>query len=154
MTSPPWLEGTRDRKTQRPAGDLTRATGGCQCYLQGRGGLRGEMAASWKGGDWKSIVNVRTGRPVSQLWVEMKKPLGSKSLETTKFGAPEPGWLSWLSVRRLVSAHVMISSCVGLSPGSGSTLTAQNLLGILALSLSLPLPCLCSLSLSLSKINK
>ena len=45
-----------------------------------------------------------------------------------------PGWLSQLDVRLLVSAQVMISQFVGLSPASGSVLTAWDLLGILSLS--------------------
>ena len=61
-----------------------------------------------------------------------------------------PGWLSWLSVWLLVSAQVMISQFVSLSPTLGSTLIMQSLLGVLSLSLSLSLPPL-ALSLSLSK---
>ena len=49
------------------------------------------------------------------------------------------GWLSWLSVRLLVSAWVMISWFVGSSPVLGSTLTAWSLSGILFLPLSLSL---------------
>ena len=63
------------------------------------------------------------------------------------------GGLSQLSVQLLVSAQVVISQLLSLSPTSSSMLTAQNLLEILA-----PSPSLCSspahsLSLSL-KINK
>ena len=66
-----------------------------------------------------------------------------------------PGWLSGLSSRLLVSAQVMISWFVSLSPALGSARIAPSLLGILSLPLSLPLPHSCSLSLSLSKqINK
>ena len=45
----------------------------------------------------------------------------------------------------------MFSWFVGSSPGLGSVLTVQSLLGILSLSLSLPLPCSWSLSLSKQK---
>ena len=68
-----------------------------------------------------------------------------------------PGWLSWLSVRLLILAQVMISRFVSLSPRLGSALTVWNLLGILSLSLSLSLPLPCSLMLSPSlslQINK
>lgn len=54
----PWLEGTRDKKTQRPAGVLTCAARGCRCYLQGMGSPRGAMAVVWKGGDRRSVLNV------------------------------------------------------------------------------------------------
>ena len=50
-----------------------------------------------------------------------------------------PGWLSWTSVRLLMSAQVMISQFVGLSPASGCALTAWDSLS-LPLSLPLPLP--------------
>ena len=65
-------------------------------------------------------------------------------------GGGAPGWLSWLSIRLLVSAQVMISWFMRSSPTSGSALTAWNLPGIL----SLPhfLTPLHALSLSL-KIN-
>ena len=53
----------------------------------------------------------------------------------------------WLSIWLLVSAQIMISWFINLSPTSGSVLTAQSLLGILSLPLSLPLPCSLSLSL-------
>ena len=46
-----------------------------------------------------------------------------------------------------VSAQVMISWCVSLSPVSGSTLTMWSMLGILSFPLSLILPYSCSLSL-------
>ena len=48
-----------------------------------------------------------------------------------------PGWLSRLGVWLLISAQVMISGLVRLSPVLGSALTVQGLLGILSLSLSL-----------------
>ena len=51
----------------------------------------------------------------------------------------------------LISAQVMISQFVGQSPGSGSSLTVQSLLGILSLSVSVPLPCSFSISLSQNK---
>ena len=63
------------------------------------------------------------------------------------------------SVKRLTSAQFMISHFVGLSPTSGSVLTAQNLdpaLDSVSPTLSAhPLLCFVSLSLSLSlsKIN-
>ena len=56
-----------------------------------------------------------------------------------------------VNIRFLVSAQVMISLFVSLSPMFGSVLTEQSLLGILSLFLSLcPSPAL-ALSLSLSK---
>ena len=60
-------------------------------------------------------------------------------------GAPQ------VSVGLLISAQVMISRFVRLSPESGSLLTVQSLLGILFLPLSLPLPHACSLTPSLSQ---
>ena len=45
-----------------------------------------------------------------------------------------------LGIQLLISAQVMISWFVGLSPVLGSVLTAWNLLGILYLPLSLPPP--------------
>ena len=50
-----------------------------------------------------------------------------------------PGWLSWLSIRLLISAQVMISQFTGSGPASVSALTAWSLLGILGFSLSLSL---------------
>ena len=55
------------------------------------------------------------------------------------------------SVEVLTSAQVMISWFMGLSPTSGSLLSAQNPLQILCSPLSLPFPLL---MLSLSKMNK
>ena len=61
-----------------------------------------------------------------------------------------PAELSWLSIRLLILAQVMISWFVGSSPKSGSVLTARSLLEILSLSLC-PYPVsTVSLSLSLS----
>ena len=65
-----------------------------------------------------------------------------------------PGWLSQLSVQLSISAQVMISRFVGLSPTSGPVLIAPSLLGILSPSLSVPPLLTLSLSLSPSKINK
>ena len=50
--------------------------------------------------------------------------------EKTHLGVP--GWLSRVRVQLLISAQVMISSFVSLSPASGSVLTARNLLDILS----------------------
>ena len=44
-----------------------------------------------------------------------------------------PGCLSWLNLQLLISAQIMISQLVRLSPTMGSALTAQSLLGILSL---------------------
>ena len=55
-------------------------------------------------------------------------------------GLGVPGWFGRLSVRLLISAQVMISWFVGLSPASGSVMIAWSLLGILSLPLFLPLP--------------
>ena len=49
----------------------------------------------------------------------------------------EPGWPSQLSIQLLISAQVMISQFLGLSPLSGSALSAQGLLEIFSLPLSL-----------------
>ena len=69
-----------------------------------------------------------------------------------------PGWLSWLSVRLLISAQVRISWFMGWSPVSGSVLTVQSPLGILSLPLSLLFPCVHghvhTLSLSINKKKK
>ena len=62
-----------------------------------------------------------------------------------------PGWLSRLSGRLLVSAQVMISRFLSLSPTSGSALTMWSLLGILSLPLSAPLPLALSVSLEMHK---
>ena len=48
-----------------------------------------------------------------------------------------PGWLSWLSVWPLISAQVMISGFMSLSPTSGSALTVWSLFRILILSCGL-----------------
>ena len=64
----------------------------------------------------------------------------------TKLGAP--GWLSRLSIQLLVSAQVLISLFVGLSPVLSPALTAQSLLGILSRPPPQPLPHTCMLSLS------
>ena len=58
-----------------------------------------------------------------------------------------PVGLSWLSVRLLISAQIVILPFMSSSPISGSVLTAQSLLQILCLPLSLPLPCSLSLPL-------
>ena len=69
-----------------------------------------------------------------------------------------PGWLSKLNVELLISAQVMISQFMSLSPTSGSVLTVWGLLGILSfsfsLSLSLSPPLSLSVSLSVSLYNK
>ena len=65
-----------------------------------------------------------------------------KSIRTSR----TPGWLSWLSVRFLVSAQVTISGSWDPALPSRASHSAQSLLEILSLC---PSP-----SLSLSKINK
>ena len=68
------------------------------------------------------------------------------------FSCGAPGWLT--SVKRLISARVMISLFMGSSPGSCSVLTAQSLepdSRSVSPSLSSPPPL--TLCLSLSKIN-
>ena len=65
----------------------------------------------------------------------------------TKHGVPER--LSRLSVRLLISAHVMISQFASSSPSLGSVLTARSLPGIICLLLSLCPSLILSLSLSL-----
>ena len=52
------------------------------------------------------------------------------------------GWLGWLSIQLLISAQVVISPFVGLSPASGSTLTGHSLLKILSLPSLSPSPVL------------
>ena len=71
-----------------------------------------------------------------------------------------PGWLSWLSVRLLILAQVMISHLMSSSTASGSALAVWSLLGFLsppslsASFFSFPSSsCAHALSLSL-KINK
>ena len=56
------------------------------------------------------------------------------------FSTGEPASLGQLSLRLWISAQVMISPFVGLSPESGTTLTTRGLLGIFSLPCSLPLP--------------
>ena len=48
-----------------------------------------------------------------------------------------PGWLSWLSVRLLISAQVVTSRFGSSTPASGSVLAAWSLFGILSPSLCL-----------------
>ena len=63
-----------------------------------------------------------------------------------------PGWVAQ-SVERPTSAQVMISRFVGLSPASGSVLTAQSLepaLDSVSPSLSVPPPLMLCLSVSVS----
>ena len=88
---------------------------------------------------------------------------GRKSSSSGQIKMPRaPGWLSQLGIELLISAQVMISRFVGLSPVSGSLLMVQSLLGTLSLplsfslSLSLPLPppLLHSLSLKINKLKK
>ena len=55
-------------------------------------------------------------------------------------------WTAWLSVQLLISAQVVISWFVGLSPVSGSALSVQSLLEMLSLHLSLFLLCVHALS--------
>ena len=57
------------------------------------------------------------------------------------------------SVKRLTSAHVVISQFVSSSPTSHSELSVQSLLRILCLPLFLPLSYLHAPSISLSKIS-
>ena len=64
-----------------------------------------------------------------------------------------PEWLSRFNVCLLVSAQVIISQFMSLSPSSGSVLIAWSLLGILSLSLSLCPSPTHTVSISL-KINK
>ena len=61
-------------------------------------------------------------------------------------------WVAQSGICLLISAQVMISWFVGLSPVLRPVLRAQSLLGIQSRPLSLPLPCLCCLPLFL-KIN-
>ena len=60
-----------------------------------------------------------------------------------------PGLLSWLSVRLLISAQVMIPQFMRSNPALGCALAAWSLLGILSLPLFLPL--FHALSLKISK---
>ena len=70
--------------------------------------------------------------------------------DTNNTNALSPGAWVAQSAKLSISAQVMISRLVGLSPESGSVLTVQSLLGILSLPLSAPPPFVLSLSL---KIN-
>ena len=47
-----------------------------------------------------------------------------------------PGWIRWLSIQLLISAQVVISWFMGLSPTLGSVLTVQSLVEIFPLSVS------------------
>ena len=61
------------------------------------------------------------------------------------------------SVKNMISAQVIISQFMGLSPASGSVLTAQSLKPAsdsMSPSLSIPAPLALCLSLSLSPKNK
>ena len=62
-----------------------------------------------------------------------------------------PGWLSGLNIQLLISAQVMISWFMGLSPTSGSALTAWSLLGVPSPSLSAPPSFVLTLSPSQNK---
>ena len=85
------------------------------------------------------------------LWVvKQVQHTGTKIRKINRHRAPD--WLSWLGVWLLISAQVMISQFVGLSPVSGSVLTAQSLPGILSLSLSLSAPLPLFLSKKISKL--
>ena len=66
------------------------------------------------------------------------------------------GWLTWLSVRLLILAQIMISCFMCSIPVLGSVLKVQSPLGILTLTLPLLLSHyhMSTLSLSLSKISK
>ena len=94
------------------------------------------------------IVEVIKRKRKSNLEFSLKK-------SSEDWGACVAQLVEWLTL-----TQVMISQFVGLSPASGSVLTAQSLslLQILCLPLSLPLLHSCSLSLSLSlslsKLNK
>ena len=57
-------------------------------------------------------------------------------------------------VQLLISAQIMISQFMSLSPVVGFVLTAQSLLGILSPSLSAPTHCACSLSLKINTLLK
>ena len=84
-----------------------------------------------QGGEWTRVAEAGTlSHVLPQILVVLRMP--SKRIT----GAP--GWLSWLSVRLLFSAQVMISWFTGSSPASGSVLTARSLLGILPASLPAP----------------
>ena len=65
-----------------------------------------------------------------------------------------PGRLSWLRVGLLVSAQVMGSRIVSLSPTTGSALAARILLGILSLFLALCPSPTCAVSLKINKLKK
>ena len=88
-----------------------------------------------------------------ELFKQFSAPINNKriplthkeSLKGNEFGVP--GWLSWLNVW---PAQVMISWFVGLSPKSGSVLTAHSLelFRIESPSLSAPPPLVFCLSLS------
>ena len=62
-----------------------------------------------------------------------------------------PRWLSWLSVRLLILAQIMISQFVSSSPTLVFVLIAQSLLGILCLPFSLLL--LSSLTKKVTKMS-
>ena len=80
-----------------------------------------------------------TGKSLTETMNAINQPLG----EMYEFGCEKnpgigaPWWLSWLSVRLLVSGQVMLAQFVNSSFVSGSALAVRSLLGILSPSLSL-----------------
>ena len=66
--------------------------------------------------------------------------LNATQLYTLKMVNSRDTCVAQLSIRLLFSVQVMVSQFVGLSPASGSALTAWSVLGILFLSLSLTPP--------------
>ena len=75
-------------------------------------------------------------------------------LFSKKLGDGVPGWLSWLSLRLLISAQFMFTWFVGSSLESGSALTAWSPVGILSLPLSAPPPLMLSVPLKIHKLEK
>ena len=98
-------------------------------------------------------MNENKDATYQNLWDEAEPVSRGKSVSA--YIKKERGTWVAQSVGRPTSAQVMISWSMGLSPASGSVLTAQSLETALdSVSPSLSVPTLLMLSLSLSKVNK
>ena len=71
--------------------------------------------------DLRFVNNYLNMTPTTQASREKTEKLGFTKVVHHKESKGVPGWLSWLSVRPLILAQVMISWFMGLSPALGST---------------------------------